>query len=215
VIQQCGGPDLLAKPYQYVVRTTRFVYLRIEKSRWPGMVHNPVVRWVKARVTRMPLRELRRVLEAFERDGVDFVVVGGWGIDGLLGLETRAHYDLDVVISHDEKNRSCATASLASIGYYLRNEVVDDGLPMPWRMQFVDDRGHLVDLLPLNRSLPPFGGVPGRPIVKGYVGGRSFPCISVQVQRTLHTNYPLRSSDLIDLANLPASSGPGGGGPEQ
>jgi len=34
--------------------------------------------------------------------GVDVWVYGGWGIDALLGEQTRAHDDLDVIIRADD-----------------------------------------------------------------------------------------------------------------
>ena len=38
------------------------------------------------------------VLAALERAEIDVVVDGGWGVDALLGVERRAHDDLDLIV---------------------------------------------------------------------------------------------------------------------
>lgn len=48
---------------------------------------------------------------------------GGWGIDALLGEQTRDHEDLDLVIGLD--HALCAARALASSGYAL----AEDELP--------------------------------------------------------------------------------------
>ena len=44
----------------------------------------------------MTATEAPAVLDILERAGIEVWVDGGWGIDALLGLETRAHRDLDL-----------------------------------------------------------------------------------------------------------------------
>ena len=40
---------------------------------------------------------LRQVVEQLEENGVEVWLDGGWGVDALLGRETREHDDLDLV----------------------------------------------------------------------------------------------------------------------
>ena len=42
------------------------------------------------------------VINALGSASVDVLVHGGWGIDALLGEQTRAHDDLDVIIRADD-----------------------------------------------------------------------------------------------------------------
>ena len=37
-----------------------------------------------------------RIVDRLERDDIDVWLDGGWGVDALLGKETREHDDLDV-----------------------------------------------------------------------------------------------------------------------
>ena len=49
----------------------------------------------------MSAADVVEVIEALESAGVDVWVHGGWGIDALLGEQTRPHDDLDVIIRAD------------------------------------------------------------------------------------------------------------------
>ncbi len=50
----------------------------------------------------MRAADVVEVVDALELAGVDVWVYGGWGIDALLGKETRPHDDLDVIIQADD-----------------------------------------------------------------------------------------------------------------
>src|SRR6266536_3316854 len=55
------------------------------------------------------------VVRELERGGVVVWVDGGWGIDALLGRETRPHADLDLVIDRDQLPR--ARLLLGGLGF--------------------------------------------------------------------------------------------------
>lgn len=40
------------------------------------------------------------LLELFAENGIETVLDGGWGVDALLGFQTREHSDLDIAIPH-------------------------------------------------------------------------------------------------------------------
>jgi lincosamide nucleotidyltransferase A/C/D/E len=50
----------------------------------------------------MHAADVVEVIDALELAGVDVRVYGGWGIDTLLGKQTRPHDDLDVIIRADD-----------------------------------------------------------------------------------------------------------------
>ena len=50
----------------------------------------------------MHAADVVEVIDALELAGVDAWIHGGWGIDVLLGEQTRAHDDLDVIIRADD-----------------------------------------------------------------------------------------------------------------
>lgn len=48
-----------------------------------------------------PSSEVMAILDELDRRGVRFVVVGGWGVDALVGEQTRLHRDLDLLVAAD------------------------------------------------------------------------------------------------------------------
>ena len=64
-----------------------------------------------------------RVLELFavlRSIGVQATLDGGWGVDALLGRETRAHEDLDLVVALADAPR--IERALAPLGFALRED---------------------------------------------------------------------------------------------
>lgn len=71
-------------------------------------------------------REVLAVLERLERTGIECWVDGGWGIDALLGAQTRPHRDLDLVL--DRTQIRSARRALTPLGYE-RDDSVKPGWP--------------------------------------------------------------------------------------
>jgi hypothetical protein len=69
--------------------------------------------------------QLKPLIEALDRHGVDFVVVGG--VAGLAQGSTYPTYDLDIAYARDSGNVQRLTAALAEIGVKLRG--APDDLP--------------------------------------------------------------------------------------
>ena len=80
------------------------------------------------------------LLQLFARNGIDVVVDGGWGVDALLGEQTRPHNDLDIALQH--KDVPQLRELLEARGYtdIPRND--------SWECNFVmgDGKGHEVDI---------------------------------------------------------------------
>ena len=76
------------------------------------------------------LRIIDRLMSADIRVWVD----GGWGVDALLGRQTRRHRDLDLALRLADVER--ALDVLAELGY----RVVDDELPSRVDLRADDDR---------------------------------------------------------------------------
>ncbi len=152
----------------------------------------------------MQLSEVFRVLDALAEAGVAASVEGGWGVDALVGHQTRAHRDVDVDI--DVVQEAVALAALRELGY----EVETDWRPN--RVELAAAGRGWVDLHPLlfdpdgNARQPGLNGefydFPASYFVTGYLAGRAVRCFSLEAQRRFHTGYDLRSIDLHDLAQL-------------
>src|SRR3989338_3942351 len=73
-----------------------------------------------------------------EELGVKIWVDGGWGIDALLGRQTRTHKDLDIAIQ--EKNTPKLRDFLGERGY---KQIKEDS---KWNFVLADGIGHEVDV---------------------------------------------------------------------
>jgi lincosamide nucleotidyltransferase A/C/D/E len=130
-------------------------------------------------------------------------VDGGWGVDALLGVTTREHEDLDLVVRLDEIDM--VREVLARAGFTI---VVRDWLPTA--LVVADHAGRSVDLHPITRS--PDGGGDQRqldggtfhypPPVRGFITGHLVLCVDVATQLLCHAGYQLSDKDRHDIANL-------------
>lgn len=116
------------------------------------------------------------VLKTLERQSVETVLIGGWGIDALVGRQLRPHRDVDLLV--DEGRLEMAAAKLEQIGFGLWNADPEPGpigeLTIA-RAITLRDRAlrvvelHAVDLGEVNP-------------VDGTVGGRQVKCLSADHQ---------------------------------
>lgn len=143
------------------------------------------------------------ILERLDAAGVAWWMSGGWGIDALLGRETRDHIDLDVSIPADEE-AACLEA-LGGLGF----EVSVDWRPTRVLVTTPDGRG--VDVHPCRRTegtwvLPGTEGeefvVSDDDIVAGTIAGRTVHCISAAKQLEFHSGYELSPHEEADMAAL-------------
>jgi lincosamide nucleotidyltransferase A/C/D/E len=142
------------------------------------------------------------LLDALDARDVDCWLDGGWGVDALLGEQTREHGDVDLVVRRGDL--PAVAAVLGGRGYV----VVRDWRPtsLAWR----DAEGREVDLHPVDPT-PDGGGDQvledgGRwhyeAPVAGTVAGRAVRCAGVGEQLRMHEGYPLRDTDRADVLRL-------------
>jgi short-subunit dehydrogenase len=70
-----------------------------------------------------PSLQVKELLQALDRHGVDFIVIGG--VAGLAHGSSYPTYDLDVVYARDVSNLERLAAALAEIGVTLRGAPAD------------------------------------------------------------------------------------------
>lgn len=51
----------------------------------------------------MEVGDVISLYKLFQENGIEVWIDGGWGIDALLGMQTRPHSDLDIAINHKDK----------------------------------------------------------------------------------------------------------------
>ncbi len=107
------------------------------------------------------VEDVLRVLRALEAHHVPFCVAGGWGVDALLGRQTRSHDDLDIVIDDYEHEVERAVEALAPLGFRLVSSY-ERRAWMPRIAELEDETGRRVDLNSLDwKRLADEVGPPG------------------------------------------------------
>jgi lincosamide nucleotidyltransferase A/C/D/E len=148
----------------------------------------------------MDARTVLRVLETLAPLGV--WLAGGWGVDALLGRQTREHRDLDLL--HRREREPEVLTALAALGY---RETLD---LRPVRFVLSDGRTGL-DLHPLVFAADgsavqaaPEGTFPypTECFVTGRIDGVEVPCVSAAQQVFFHQGYEPAEHDLADMRAL-------------
>jgi lincosamide nucleotidyltransferase A/C/D/E len=192
---------LLVAVRRYFIPAARAAYLGVERSPLAFLLRLPGVQWLKSRVTYIPESRVVALMDALAAAGVSSWVAGGWGVDALIGHQTRRHYDLDLVVSDTPDNIERMGQVLSRAGFRPGVREVNPGLAMPVRHLWQDDNGHSVEVMPVTFGKPPFSG--GEPLFAGgVIGGRAVPCLSGRLQVALHQGYEARGVDLADMEAL-------------
>jgi lincosamide nucleotidyltransferase A/C/D/E len=174
------------------------------------------------------------IYQLLSANGVPAWLTGGWGIDALLGEQTRPHKDLDVLVRLEDVGR--LNELLGAQGYGLKelwseNRWVDDGRGNPIATAFVlqDGEGRQVDAHALRfdergEGVPAWDAPEGFLFRRrdlsgvGWIAGLAVCCIDPEMQAACHTGYALPEIQVQDLARLqerfgielPAASSPAG-----
>ncbi len=146
--------------------------------------------------------DLVELLDALDELGVIHWLDGGWGVDALLGEQTRDHGDADLVVSRADLQRT--DELLRDRGFV----VIRDWLPTS--VAYRDSFGREVDLHPVDPTpdgggdqvLPDGGSWHYGPPVAGIVAGRAVRCCPAAEQAAMHRGYPLREVDRVDMRRL-------------
>jgi lincosamide nucleotidyltransferase A/C/D/E len=142
--------------------------------------------------------------------GADIWIGGGWGIDALVGDQSREHRDVDLMHRLDQE--AAVVAALARAGFV---ETLD---ARPVRFVMVDEAGREIDLHPLvfaaDGSALQASPDPEQPFVypascfvTGVIAGQVVPCMSAEQQVYFHQGYEPRDRDRHDMARLRAAFG--------
>lgn len=169
---------------------------------------------VLASLTLVLLSDVLAVTAALGSADIRYWVAGGWGVDALVGRQTRSHRDLDVAVGADQLAE--AVALVSPLGYQPET----DWLPV--RLELAAPGERWVDLHPVvfdaqgNGQQEGLHGTsfayPAADLTVGWIDGYRLPCLSVDLQRAFHSGYAPRPVDLCDLALLTELAAAGRGG---
>jgi lincosamide nucleotidyltransferase A/C/D/E len=141
------------------------------------------------------------LLLLFEQNELDVVIDGGWGVDALLGEQTRQHVDLDIAIAYNDVGKLRRVLE--------ENGFVDVPRADTREVNFVmgDEHGRQVDIhtYSLDRENHPEQGLDYPPDSlngKGTILGRLVKCIDAVNMVKFHTGYDLDENDYHDVKAL-------------
>jgi lincosamide nucleotidyltransferase A/C/D/E len=155
----------------------------------------------------MAASDVIELLDALESQGIQVWLNGGWGVDALVGHQTRDHDDLDITISSEDKQKYADTMAELGFGTFRTdnefNWVLVDG-----RGRLVDV--HLVDFSETKRSgdgIEIYGsaGLPfevGSLEGGGEIDGRKVKCETAEFQIRGRTRYEPDEQDYKDVLTL-------------
>ncbi len=129
-------------------------------------------------------------------------VTGGWGIDALIGRQTRVHNDLDISVEDLDRTLAALTAA----GFVVSVDW------LPGRIVLTHPDGREIDVHPIvfaadgSALLTTWDGMtfyyPPDGFTTGTIGGEPVPCITASLQREFHSGYEPAAKDLADLQAL-------------
>lgn len=146
------------------------------------------------------------IIDALQTSRMRVWLDGGWGVDALLGEQTRTHEDVDLVVE-----LAALREVIATLGR-MRFALAEDGGPTRVVLRATDDRQ--VDLHPVrfdeggtgwqvaagpdgsDCAYPPWG------FGEGHILGRMVPCLTAELQLRHHCGYEPREHDRADMAQL-------------
>jgi lincosamide nucleotidyltransferase A/C/D/E len=181
---------------------TRRVYLALAAGRFAPIARIEVVQRLRRR-WQHPIEQsdVLEILGALATAGVQTWLAGGWGVDALVGAQTREHKDLDLVV--DGEQLAAAFAALHALGFRRVGEsepgaqrLVPESL-MPHRELVQDHLARTVDLHPVEIATWP-GGV-DEPFATGTIGEQSVDCLSLGAQAAAHQGFELAAEHQANL----------------
>ncbi len=146
---------------------------------------------------------VKDIFTNMEQKGIQLWLDGGWGVDALLGRQTRPHGDIDIVI--EKKDVATVVEYLKNKGYWqiLRSDTTPQNFLMGnSEAQFVDF--HVIALDENGNGVygPQEDGVLYTAEALsgvGVVGGKTVKCISPEWVVRFHSGYVLREKDHHDV----------------
>ncbi len=155
----------------------------------------------------MNASDVIELIDWLEQHGIEVWLNGGWGVDALLGHQTRPHADLDITIS--AKDRETYTTAMQALGFST-NRIDND-----FNWVLVDARGRLVDVHLVDFSETVVNDV-GKNIYgpaglafevgslegRGTIAGKAVKCETAEFQIEGHTTYTPDATDYQDVLAL-------------
>jgi lincosamide nucleotidyltransferase A/C/D/E len=205
-----AGAPLAARAY--LRAGARSLYRLLKRTPVAALLRLPLLERARRRVTAtsMSLDEVLEIVAMLADAGVESWLMGGWGIDALMGEQTRDHADVDLVVRRSQHRQ--AVEAFERAGFAVR-EQWGDGL-LDLTLHLVNRRRKLsveLSLVDLDaapwaervRELADGEGFEVEALVTwGKIGGRAVNCVSPELQLALHLGYVIHDEDRADVKIL-------------
>jgi lincosamide nucleotidyltransferase A/C/D/E len=151
--------------------------------------------------TEMTATDVIEFVQLLNQNNIDVYIDGGWGVDALLGEQTRVHSDLDIAVEHKDVPQIRALLKARRYRDVPRNDTRECNFVLG------DDLGHQIDFHSYTFDSSgklifgveyPFESLSG----SGSVNGHPVKCISPEWMVKFHTGYPLDENDYHDVKLL-------------
>ena len=151
----------------------------------------------------MGIKDVIDLYNNLENLNIKIWIDGGWGVDALLGKQTRFHKDLDIAIQ--QKDISAFRKLLEGLGY---RDIKPD-IAQPHNFVLADEYNHEIDVHVIilndqgngvygpfeNGEMYPAASLTG----KGKLDNLEVNCISPEYVVKFHSGYPLKEKDYNDV----------------
>lgn len=149
----------------------------------------------------MTATDVIEIVRLCQEHALEVILDGGWGVDALLGEQTRPHEDLDIAMQHRDVPK--LRALLEARGFH---DVPRDDT---WECNFVlgDAQGRLLDVHSCTFDAAgnnifgvayPYASLQGH----GAINGFPVKCITPEWLVAFHTGYPVDANDYHDVSRL-------------
>ena len=134
-------------------------------------------------------------------DDIDVVVDGGWGVDALLGEQTRPHNDLDIAIPHKDVPKLRQLLTEKGFAEILRDDSRDCNFVLEDESKNqIDVHSYAFD--ERGNNIYGVAYLPEHLTGKGAINDYQVQCIAPEWAVKFHTGYDLGENDYHDVKAL-------------
>jgi lincosamide nucleotidyltransferase A/C/D/E len=170
--------------------------------------------------TALRAEQVAALIRDMQEQGIRLWLMGGWGVDALLGEQTRDHHDLDLLVQIADLERFVERLSALGFepAYVWEAEARDIHHPLwstsrelPTAFVYVHPDGrevdtHVVDFDDAGEPSALWNTTLGLTreglAARGVVAGVTVPCLSAELQLLAHEGYELPAHHVEDLRRL-------------
>ncbi len=148
--------------------------------------------------------DLLFIVDLLSQNNIKYYLVGGWGIDVLVGKQNRIHRDID--INFDQNDTEKLLQILQDAGYKIETDI------RPIRIELHSEKYGYIDIHPFVINAD--GSAKKSDTQGGWwifekdyfttvnFANKKMPCLSVKGQKAFHSGYTPREKDEFDLELL-------------